>query len=181
MNKNNIIFIGYMGVGKGVLARALSKKTSLFAIDTDDLIESIENDKIKKIFKKHGEEYFRKKEQICANWLEKSVNNTIISAGGGFYKVNNLKKIGYVIYLKLDFEHIIKRIKSHPNAKAKIKKRPLLLNEEKAKKLYVKRAKEYEKKANLTIDAYGKNTEEIIKEILKHYKGLKKWAKKPFL
>ena len=55
----NIVLIGFMGVGKGTLARALAKDTGIYAIDTDDLIESLTNTKIKKIFKKRGESYFR--------------------------------------------------------------------------------------------------------------------------
>ena len=59
MKKNNIILIGFMGVGKGTVARALVKKSNMFAIDTDDLIESMENRRIKKIFEGEGEPYFR--------------------------------------------------------------------------------------------------------------------------
>lgn len=67
MKKNNIILIGFMGVGKGTIARALVKESSMFAIDTDDLIESMENRKIKKIFASDGEPYFRnlEKRQLC--------------------------------------------------------------------------------------------------------------------
>lgn len=165
--KNNIIFIGFMGVGKGTLARELSKKTSLFAIDTDDLIQSLENKSIKKIFNEFGEEYFRAKEQECAYWLENCVKNTIISTGGGFYKVKNLKKIGDVIYLKSSFEDILNRLKSQPNAQAKLAKRPLLQDEKKAKKLYKQRAKEYEKLADITVEVGSKDVKKIIKEILK--------------
>ncbi len=51
MKKNNIILIGFMGVGKGTVARAMVKESSMYAIDnTDDLIESMENRAIKKIF-----------------------------------------------------------------------------------------------------------------------------------
>ena len=35
---DNIILTGFMGVGKGRVARALVEKTGMFAIDTDDLI-----------------------------------------------------------------------------------------------------------------------------------------------
>ncbi len=49
--KSNIILIGFMGVGKGTVARALVKSSDYFAIDTDDLIESMDNRKVKKIFK----------------------------------------------------------------------------------------------------------------------------------
>jgi shikimate kinase len=79
-----------MGVGKGTTARAFTKKYGTYIIDTDDLIESKENKEVKKIFAKRGEAYFREKEQETADWIEKCVTGTLISCGGGFYKVNNL-------------------------------------------------------------------------------------------
>ncbi len=48
--KKNIILIGFMGVGKGTVARAFSKKYGIYSIDTDDLIESIENLTIRRNF-----------------------------------------------------------------------------------------------------------------------------------
>ena len=44
---SNIVLIGFMGVGKGSVAREVVKNSSYIAIDTDDLIESMENKKIK--------------------------------------------------------------------------------------------------------------------------------------
>ncbi len=70
MKKNNIILIGFMGVGKGTVARAMVKESSMYAIDTDDLIESMENRAIKKIFAVEGEAYFRNLEKKTALWLE---------------------------------------------------------------------------------------------------------------
>ena len=95
----NIVLIGFMGVGKGSVAREIIKISDYMAVDTDDLIESMENKKIKKIFKEDGEKYFRKLEKRVAKWLEKSVKDTLISTGGGFYKVDNLKKIGTIVLL----------------------------------------------------------------------------------
>lgn len=43
MNINNIVLIGFMGVGKGRTARAITKLTGRFALDCDDLIESYAN------------------------------------------------------------------------------------------------------------------------------------------
>jgi len=88
----------------------------------------------------------------------------------GFYKVKNLKKIGKVIYLKSSFEAILTRLKEHPNADAKLKKRPLLQDLDKAKKLYEQRVKEYEKCADFTVDVENKKIEKIVKEILLHIK-----------
>ncbi|MBS9782245.1 MAG: shikimate kinase [Arcobacter sp.] len=165
MKKENLILIGFMGVGKGTIARELSKTMDKFCIDTDDLIESYENKKIKKIFELYGEEYFRDLEKKTALWLEKNVSESIISTGGGFYRQENLKSIGKVVYLKSSFEGIIKRLENSPNAKKKFEKRPLLKNLEEAKKLFDIRVKEYEKVANLTIDVEDKNLEKIVLEI----------------
>ena len=166
MKKNNIILIGFMGVGKGTVARALVKKSNMFAIDTDDLIESMENRRIKKIFEVEGEPYFRALEKKTALWLEESVNSTIISTGGGFYKQENINKIGKVVYLKSSFQGILDRINNAPNAANKLKKRPLLQNIEEAKKLYDSRAKEYEKVAKIVVDVENKDIKDIVKEIL---------------
>ena len=166
MKKNNIILIGFMGVGKGTVARALVKKSNMFAIDTDDLIESMENRRIKKIFEVEGEPYFRALEKKTALWLEESVRDTIISTGGGFYKQENINKIGKVVYLKSSFQGILDRINNAPNAANKLKKRPLLQNLEEAKKLYDLRAKEYEKVAKIVVDVENKDIKDIVKEIL---------------
>ncbi|BCD59978.1 MULTISPECIES: shikimate kinase [unclassified Nitratiruptor] len=168
----NILLIGFMGVGKGTLARAMAGKTDIYAIDTDDLIESLTNTKIKKIFKKKGEKYFRKLEQKTADWLASSVKNSIISTGGGFYKVKNIKDIGIVVYLQADFDWIYERITKSKNAKKKIKKRPLFKSYEDAKKLYKQRVKEYEKVADIIVNVQNRSTEELIEEILTKVKDL---------
>lgn len=168
--KNNIVLIGFMGVGKGTIARALYNETKFFPLDCDDLIESAYNLKIKKIFAKHGEDEFRKIEKKLAKFIEKNVNNAIVSTGGGFYKVPNLKKLGTIIYLKSDFDSIIKRIETSPNAEKKLAKRPLLKDLNEAKKLFDKREDEYEKVADLIVDVSDKSPKMValkIKELIK--------------
>jgi len=167
MKKNNIILIGFMGVGKGTVARAYSQKYNTFIIDTDDLIESKENRKIKKIFEENGENYFRSLEQMCANWIEKSVDNTLISCGGGFYKVDNLDKLGVVILLDASYEWIYNRLSTSDNAKAKLKKRPLFSEPKKAKKLYKERLKQYKNIADVTISVENRKLSEVIELIKK--------------
>jgi len=166
----NIVLIGFMGVGKGSVARELLQHADYMAVDTDDLIESMQNTKIKKIFEQEGEEYFRKLEHDVAKWLQKSVKNTLISTGGGFYKVKNLKKIGTIVLLDSPFDAILKRINEHPNAKAKLKKRPLLSNLEEAKKLYDARRPEYLDLADIVVDVTDKSASDCSIEILKKVK-----------
>jgi len=166
----NVILIGFMGVGKGSIAREIVENSSYMAIDTDDLIESMQNRRVKRIFEEDGEAYFRALEKDVSQWLEKSVKNTLISTGGGFYKVKNLKKIGTIVLLDSPFDKIIKRIKDHPNAKAKLKKRPLLSDLKAAKELYKQRRPEYLKLADIVIDVSDKTVVECTKEILKKVK-----------
>lgn len=159
-----------MGVGKGTTARAFAKKYKVYNIDTDDLIESKENKEVKKIFEKHGEAYFRKQEQETADWIEKCVHGTFISCGGGFYKVDNLKKLGTVVLLDASFEWIHKRLKTAKNAKAKLAKRPLFSEEKKAKKLYNEREKAYRKLADVVVDVEKLTLAEQIEFIAKKCK-----------
>ena len=166
----NIVLIGFMGVGKGSVARELIKHSDFIAIDTDDIIESMQNKKIKEIFKTDGEVSFRKIENQIAHWLEKSVTNTLISTGGGFYKVKNLKKIGTIVLLDSPFEEILTRIHAHPNAEKKLKKRPLLSDIQEAKSLYDQRRPEYLKLADVVVDVTHKTPLECSKEILKKVK-----------
>lgn len=170
--KKNIILIGFMGVGKGTTARAYAKKYKCFNIDTDDLIESKENERIKKIFEEHGEAHFRSLEQECANWIEDSVDNTLISCGGGFFKVNNLKKLGTVVLLDASYEWIYNRLSTAENSKAKLKKRPLFSEPQRAKKLYSERSKKYRSIADIIISVEDKELKEVIKEIHQVYKRI---------
>ncbi|MEA2018616.1 MAG: shikimate kinase [Campylobacterota bacterium] len=167
MIKENIILIGFMGVGKGTVARALVKNSDYFAVDTDDLIESLENKKIKKIFEENGEAYFRALEKKCALWCQKNIKSSIISTGGGFYKQPNLKKIGKVVYLQSTFEAILEGLRNAPNSKKKFKKRPLLNDLKEAKKIYNQRVKEYEKVADIIINVEDWDEKKAVKNILK--------------
>ncbi len=147
MNEN-VVLIGFMAVGKGRTARELSRVTGRYTVDTDDLIESMFKMKIKKIFSAYGEPRFRELEQQTARWLADSVSGTIISTGGGFFTVPNLGDIGTVIYLHNEFDLILERIYEQPGADRKISKRPLLLDREKALRLYEQRLPLYRQAAD---------------------------------
>lgn len=178
MKSGNIVLIGFMGVGKGTVARALAAQSGMFALDCDDMIESYANKKIGQIFKEQGEQSFRKMEEGLAKFLEKSVRCAVISTGGGFYAVKNLNKIGTVVYLKSSFEGIINRLKNSENAEKKFAKRPLLADLQKAAALHAQRDGAYEKKADIVIDVENKSVKKIVKEILSACDGLNLKGKK---
>ncbi len=165
MAKKNILLIGFMGVGKGTTARAFAKRYGIYNVDTDDLIESKENRSIKKIFKKEGEAAFRKLEQETADWIECCVDRTLISCGGGFYQVDNLKKLGTVVLLDASYDWIYRRLSTAKNAKNKLAKRPLFSEPKKARKLYEEREKAYRKVADVVLKVEGKSMKAILREI----------------
>ncbi len=154
-----------MGVGKGTTARAYARRYGIYNIDTDDLIESKENRSIPKIFRKRGESYFRRLEQETADWIECCVDGTLISCGGGFYQVDNLKNLGTVVLLDASFDWIYHRLSSAKNAKKKLKKRPLFSDLKRARRLYNEREKAYRSVADIIIDVEGKSIDEILEEI----------------
>ena len=162
----NIVLVGFMGVGKGRTARMLAEKTGMFAVDCDDLIESFANKRVKKIFSKLGEPRFRELERQVALWLEKKVSDTIVSTGGGFINVPNLRKIGRIVYLHSDFDQILDAMRSHPNAKKKIKKRPLLKDLDTARALFDSRLPLYRKVADIEIQVAGRTIDAITEDII---------------
>lgn len=167
MSSENVLLIGFMGVGKGRTARELSRLTGRFALDTDNMIESVTKQKIRDIFDQQGEAAFRRMEQRTADWLRHHVTNTIVSTGGGFFMVKDIGKIGNIIYLHSSLEAIIEAIKRHPKAERKIAKRPLLQDLDAARKLYYHRLPKYRNAAEHEINVEGKEIKEVAAEIAK--------------
>lgn len=120
---NNIVLIGFMGCGKTTFGKWIAKHHGMDFIDTDDYIESVQKRSINEIFADKGEEYFRDLETQTIKKLAESVNNSVISVGGGLpvRECNRtlLKKLGKVIFLDTSIDELEKRL-------SKDTKRPLL-------------------------------------------------------
>lgn len=156
----NIVLIGFMGSGKSSVAKSIGRKLGRFVLDSDELIEGILGLSIAEFFAKVGEEAFRAKETEFIAWVNKSVKNAIISTGGGMPIFNNVAKMGFVVYLQSDFESIVERLDS-----AKIAKRPLFSDLEKARELFNAREEIYAKSADLAVNA-NNDIESIAKDII---------------
>lgn len=161
----NIVLIGFMGSGKTVVAKKLSKILKRQIIDTDKIIEQKKKIKIKKIFKLYGEKYFRELETNAVKFASKQ-KNKIISTGGGVVikpeNIRELKKNGIVVYLKNKFETSYKRLRNK-------KDRPLfnIKNLKKARKLFNNRLKLYKNAADIIIKTDNKKVDEVANEIIK--------------
>ena len=167
-SKKNIVLIGMMGSGKSTIGKILSKKLNINFIDIDRKIEEVESLSISDIFKKKGENYFRKiEEKISLKYL-KSGNNVISLGGGGF--INSLirklcQKTSLTFWLNWKNEIIIKRI-------YKSKKRPLVMNltKDNINNLIKERSKIYEL-SDYKINCDKLDKDQIINKILDIYEN----------
>ena len=166
-NKLNITLCGMMGSGKSAIGRILANKLDYNFVDVDKIIEVKTNKTIKKIFEENGEQYFRDlEEKITINILENK--KTIISLGGGAIINKNIRnsiiKNSYNIYLDVNIDILIKRLKNS-------KTRPLIYKKNLKKELI--NIKDNKKKIYRKADLIIKNenniietTEKIIKRII---------------
>ena len=157
-----------MGSGKSSIGKILSKKLNLTFIDIDQKIEEFENLKISEIFKKHGENYFRKIEEKISLKFLSSENSIISLGGGGFINVSIRKmceKNCLSFWLNWKNEIIIKRI-------YKSKKRPLVMKLTKTQitNLIKERSKFYSL-SNHRVDCDKLDKTEIINKILEIYEN----------
>jgi Shikimate kinase len=81
--KKTIFLIGYMGSGKSVIGRNLSKSISYTFYDLDNFITTKERLTINEIFEQKKELYFRKIEREYLKELINKDEEKVISLGGG--------------------------------------------------------------------------------------------------
>lgn len=101
-----------MGSGKTTVGKKLAQRLGYHFIDMDREIEKKEQKKIAEIFSELGEAHFRNLE---TQWLENfSLNNTIISTGGGTPCFNdNMKRmneLGTTVYLNMSASALAHRL-----------------------------------------------------------------------
>lgn len=163
--KRHIALIGFMGVGKSTVSRALHRLSGRPEIDTDQRIVKQQGCPISRIFEEKGEPYFRQLETDLIDELATGEPG-IISCGGGMalrdINVKKLRAIGEIVLLTAEPETIYERVKDS-------KDRPLLngnMNVPYIRELMEKRRPFYEKAATVTVSTDGKSAEQIAREIL---------------
>lgn len=180
MNKTIVFLTGFMGSGKSTIGPILANTLGWSFHDLDKEIESTAGVKVRELFEKHGEEYFRKLEYETLQRIIMG-NKKIIALGGGTVTFEDtltfIKSTGILIYLKVSPEEALKRLRYKRD-------RPVLLQGlkenfsdedllNKISTLFEKR-KTYYEKADLIFDTdempIGKTVDIISKEILKEEK-----------
>jgi len=160
----NIVLTGFMGTGKSKIGKRLAKRLGMSYLDTDELIEEREKDSVPAIFKKKGEEYFRRLETKVVKEVA-LLDNYVISTGGGVVlregNIRLLKKNAFIVCLFASPEVILKRTKGDDN-------RPLLgvNNQKKRIEELLALRKPYYEKADFSVDTSALDSEGVVEEII---------------
>ena len=164
---NNIILTGMPSCGKSTLGVLFAKAEMYGFCDTDLLIQQREKLPLFKIIEKHGIEGFSEIESGVVSSLG-GYHRTVIATGGSVVlceeAMENLRRNGTVIYIKLPCEEIKRRVKN-------ITTRGLVMRPgETLDDVFRERAPLYEKYADITVDCTGLKTEESVEKLIRALK-----------
>ena len=185
MMENCIVLIGMPGVGKSTVGVILAKLLGYKFIDTGvvvfdiknrqlikdisqfnfmDLPIGYENRLLKDIISAEGVDGFIAKENHIISQLK--AEKAVIATGGsviyGREAMENLRSIGRIFYLKLDYRKLRYRL-------GNIKNRGVVIRQgQKLSDLYNERCPYYEKYSDVIIDENGRNIEKTVEKILEY-------------
>ncbi|MGL4369591.1 MAG: shikimate kinase, partial [Spirochaetota bacterium] len=147
--------------GKSTIGVVLAKTLGYTFIDTDILIQNSENRLLQEIIDEEGIRRFLSIEERVI--ISNTYDRCIIATGGSAVLSRNimdyLNRDSIVVYLSLDMETIISRIKN-------ISTRGIVLDKNQSiEDMYHARKPLYEKYAGIIIDCNSKPFENIISEI----------------
>ena len=158
MKKKNILMIGMPASGKSTIGVLLAKRLGYSFVDVDLVIQEKTGKLLKEIIAEEGDDGFLRVEEQ-AN-LDLDVEKSVIAPGGsaiyGREAMEHFKEIGTIVYLKLSYEDLAKRL-------GNLKGRGVVLKEgQTLKDLYDERSKLYEQYAEITVDESGKDIQGTI-------------------
>ena len=161
MSRTNLILIGMPASGKSTVGVILAKVIGYDFVDTDLLIQKAEKKLLTQIIAERGVEGFLEVENRVNASVE--ADHCVIATGGsavyGEEAMRHFKKIGHIMYLKVDYKTIRKRLRNIKERGVALKKGQTLRD------LYDERVVLYEKYADTVIEETG-DVEDVIVRIL---------------
>ena len=159
---NNIILIGMPGVGKSSIGVILAKELGMQFMDSDLLIQEKERRLLREILDQDGVDGFLQiEEQVNSSiGAEKSV---IATGGSAVYSekaMRHLKEIGTVIYLKLEYEPLSRRLGNLHNRGV------VLRDGQTLRDLFEERERLYETYADIVVDETGRDIEQTLQAVI---------------
>lgn len=158
----NVILIGMPGVGKSTIGVVLAKKLGFQFIDSDILIQSKEKRMLKDIIREEGLDGFLEIEEEVNATVE--IENVVLATGGSVvYRqraMEHLKSIGTIVYLKVGYEELAKRLGNLQERGVALKPGQTLRD------LYDERCPLYEKYADIIVDEERMGLDETLDKVL---------------
>ena len=144
----NVIIIGMPAVGKSTIGSAIARRMGMKFIDTDNVIRESCMSTLPELIEKHGRDKFLLIEDRILSQID--AKKAVISTGGsavyGENAMKHFKEIGTVLYIKISYEDIQKRL-------GRMKSRGVVIREgQTLKDLYDERCALCEKYADVTVD-----------------------------
>ena len=157
----NITMIGPPSCGKSTVGVLLAKRLRMSFIDVDIIIQEQTGKLLKELIEEYGLQGFLKIEGDTAAALK--AENSVIAPGGSIcyedWAMKHLKEISTVVYLKISYEEMLRRIGDVVDRGVAIPEGYTL------RQLYDERAALYEQYADITIDESGKDLGELVDEL----------------
>ena len=159
--KKNIVLIGMPGSGKSTVGVVLAKLLRYQFVDMDIVIQEQEKRLLREIIAEEGNEGFMEIENRVNAAFE--AEYTVIAPGGsviyGTEAMEHLREIGTVVYLKLSYEALEKRL-------GDLKARGVVLKDGYTlRTLYDERTPLYEKYADIIMDEKDMDLYETVNAI----------------
>ena len=157
----NIILIGMPGAGKSTVGVVLAKKKGYRFLDSDLVIQEREGKLLHELIRELGADGFLQLENEINTSIK--TDRSVIATGGsavyGREAMEHFRQIGTVIYLKLPYDEIAKRLGDLNERGVVLAPGQTLQN------LYRERVPLYESYAHSVIDCREKSIREIVEEI----------------
>ena len=165
--KNNITLIGMPGSGKSTVGVVLAKRLGRRFVDSDLVIQDRHGKLLHELITEYGVEGFWQIESYVNASLD--LENSIIATGGSAcYEpegMQHLREISTVVYLKLPYEEVEKRL-GDLNARGVTLQPGQTLRD-----LYDERTPLYEKYADIVVDEEDKDLEGSLQVVLEALKN----------
>ena len=163
----NYVLIGMPGSGKSTMGVLLAKYIGFGFVDCDLMIQGREKKLLSEIIESEGVERFIEIENDVISCL--CVDRCIIATGGsavyGEEAMAHLRESGTVIYLKISYDEMVKRVFSDYRTRGVALRAGQTLEE-----MYADRCVLYEKYADIIIDESNLTLEETLQKTLSRIK-----------